>query len=65
VQPQDKTTCPSNAPVKGKATRKAGEVYHLPTASNYAKVKPNICFADQATAEKAGFHPPKKKDNAT
>lgn len=53
------TTCPTNAPVKGKATKKRGDIYHLPKTPDYSKVKPDICFKDAATAQQAGFRAPK------
>ncbi|BAY64948.1 hypothetical protein NIES22_50490 [Calothrix brevissima NIES-22] len=59
VKPQNETTCPSNAPIKGKATAKRGNIYHTAKFPDYAKVKPDICFKDTATAEKAGFTAPK------
>ena len=59
VKPQGETTCPSNAPIKGKVTKKRGNIYHGPKTPDYAKVKPDICFADVATAGKAGFSAPK------
>lgn len=60
VKPTDETTCPANAPVKGKVTKKRGNIYHVAKGPDYAKVKPEICFKDTATAEKAGFHAPKQ-----
>ncbi len=59
VKPQGETTCPSNAPIKGKVTQKRGNIYHTAKLPDYAKVKPDICFKDTATAEKAGFTAPK------
>ncbi|BAY21248.1 hypothetical protein NIES2100_09980 [Calothrix sp. NIES-2100] len=59
VKPQGETTCPSNAPIKGNITKKRGNIYHLAKSPDYAKVKPDICFKDTATAEKAGFRAPK------
>jgi predicted small lipoprotein YifL len=59
VTPQGATTCPGNALVKGVVTKKRGNIYHAPKSLDYEKVKPNICFADTATAEKAGFSIPK------
>jgi len=60
-KPQDETTCPGDAPVKGKLTKKRGDIYHLPNTRDYDNVKPDICFKDKATAEKAGFRAPKGK----
>ncbi|MEH1908447.1 sunset domain-containing protein [Nostoc sp.] len=59
VKPQSETTCPSDALVKGKITNKRGNIYHLPKTLDYEKVKPDICFKDPATAQKAGFRAPK------
>jgi hypothetical protein len=60
VAPQG-TACPKNAPVKGLVTAKRGNVYHGPKSPDYASKKPDICFKDQATAEKAGFKAPTAK----
>ncbi|MHC5672355.1 sunset domain-containing protein [Nostoc sp.] len=59
VKPQSETTCPSDALVKGKITKKRGNIYHLPKTLDYEKVKPDICFKDPATAQQAGFRAPK------
>jgi hypothetical protein len=59
VKPQDATTCPSNALIKGNITKKRGNIYHIAKSPDYAGVKPDICFKDTATAEKAGFRAPK------
>jgi hypothetical protein len=59
VLPTNETTCPKNAPVKGKTTVKRGNIYHVPKSPDYEKVKPDICFTDVATATKAGFRAPK------
>jgi len=59
VKPEGETTCPSDAPVKGKVTKKRGNIYHVPKTPNYDTTKPDICFKDKATAEKAGFRAPK------
>lgn len=54
------TTCPTNAPIKGNINNKTkAKLYHDAKAVNYDKVKPEICFADAATAKKAGFTAPK------
>jgi len=60
VKPQGETTCPSDAPVKGNITKKRGNIYHVAKSPDYNKTKPDICFKDQATAEKAGFRAPKQ-----
>ncbi|MEH2376189.1 sunset domain-containing protein [Nostoc sp.] len=59
VKPQNETTCPSDALVKGKITKKRGNIYHLPKTLDYDQVKPDICFKDPATAQQAGFRAPK------
>ncbi len=58
VTPQG-ATCPKNAPVKGKVTVKRGNIYQTAKSPDYGKLKPDICFADTATAQKAGFNAPK------
>lgn len=59
VKPQSETTCPTDALVKGKITKKRGNIYHIPKSLDYEKVKPDICFKDPATAQQAGFRAPK------
>ncbi len=59
VKPTGETTCPGNAPVKGEVTKKRGNIYRVAKSLDYQKVKPDICFKDTATAEKAGFSAPK------
>ena len=59
VKPQSATTCPNNAPVKGVATAKRGNIYRTAKSPDYKNVKPIICFTDVATAQKAGFSAPK------
>lgn len=49
------TDCPTNAPIKGNINKKQNKIFHEPKAENYKAVKPEICFADAATAQKAGF----------
>jgi len=53
------TTCPTNAPIKGNLNNKGNKIYHEAKAKGYQQVKPEICFADAATAKKAGFTAPK------
>lgn len=57
VAPQG-TTCPSDAPIKGVTSKKQGKLYHTTKYPDYSKVKPEKCFADVATAEKAGYKAP-------
>ncbi|MBD2604702.1 hypothetical protein H6G81_09205 [Scytonema hofmannii FACHB-248] len=59
VKPTNATTCPNDALVKGKVTKKRGNIYHIAKSLDYDKVKPDICFKDTLTAEKAGFKAPK------
>jgi hypothetical protein len=59
VKPENATTCPPNASVKGNVTKKRGELYFTTKFPDYKTVKPEICFKDTATAEKAGFRAPK------
>jgi len=59
VKPTGATTCPSNAPIKGLSVKKRGNIYHIAKSPDYAKVKPEVCFKDAATAQKAGFSAPK------
>lgn len=49
------TDCPANAPIKGNINKKQNKIFHEAKAKNYKEVKPEICFADVATAQKAGF----------
>ena len=58
VKPTDATTCPNNALVKGEVTKKRGNIYRIAKSLDYDKVKPDICFKDTLTAEKAGFKAP-------
>lgn len=53
------TTCPAKAPIKGNINNKGNKIYHEAKAKGFDKIKPEICFADAATAKKAGFVAPK------
>ena len=53
------TDCPTNAPIKGNLSKKGNQIYHDTKEASYKTVKPEICFADVATAQKAGFRAPK------
>jgi hypothetical protein len=57
----DGKNCPANAPIKAKEGKK-GKVYHQPDSSKYERIKPDTCFTDIATAQKAGFKPAKSKE---
>lgn len=53
------TTCPTSSPVKGVSSKKQGKVYHTATYPDYKTVKAEKCFADVASAQKAGYKAPK------
>ncbi len=55
VLPTNETDCPKDSPVKGKISKKRGEVYYLAQSKNYDRLKPDICFSTKENAEKAGF----------
>ncbi len=57
VEPKG-TECPANAAIKGNLNNKGKQIYHEAKAKGYKAVKPEICFADVATAKKAGFSAP-------
>lgn len=60
------TTCPPTAPIKGNINKKGNKTYHeASNAKGFDKIKPEICFADTATAQKAGFVAPKGANKAT
>ncbi len=63
VQPEGRN-CPSNAPIKGKTNQKGRQVFHTPGTPRYQRLKPEICFADAATAQKAGFRASKASKQA-
>jgi hypothetical protein len=46
-------TCPDLYPVKGNIS--SSKIYHLPNSPYYAKTKPELCFNNYLSAEKAGF----------
>ncbi len=45
--------CPDQYPVKGNIS--TSKIYHLPNSPYYAKTKPELCFNNYLSAEKAGF----------
>lgn len=53
------TTCPANASIKGVTNKKQGKVYFTTKFPDYKTLKAEKCFADAATAEKAGYKVPK------
>lgn len=59
------TTCPPTAPIKGNINKKGNKIYHEAKAKGFDKIKPEICFADTATAQKAGFVARKTAPKAT
>jgi len=48
--------CPESYPVKGKL---ASGIYHLPGGLNYARTRPDRCYADADAAEADGLRPAK------
>lgn len=59
VKPQG-TNCPADAPIKGNISKR-GKIYHETKFPDYKRVKPEVCFKDAATAEKAGYRKPQAK----
>jgi hypothetical protein len=55
VIPENEANCPSDAQIKGKISKKHGNIYYLTQSNNYDKIKPDICFVGIENAEKAGF----------
>ena len=53
------TTCPTGSPIKGVTAKKQGKVYHTTKDPDYKTVKAEKCFADIASAKKAGYKAPK------
>jgi hypothetical protein len=49
--------CPPAYPIKGNSK---SHIYHLPGGASYSATMPNICFADEAAAEAAGYRPTKR-----
>ncbi|GAB3586948.1 sunset domain-containing protein [Calidifontibacter terrae] len=50
--PDGSWNCPSWAPIKGNLS---SHIYHLPWQRFYSKTKPEMCFATEAAAIKAGY----------
>jgi uncharacterized lipoprotein YehR (DUF1307 family) len=50
--------CPKDAPIKALTTKKRGKIYHDKKYPDYKKAKPETCFKDVASAEKAGYKKP-------
>ena len=56
VEPDADGECPSTHPIKAKMT---SGIYHVPGGANYARTKPDRCYADAAAAEADGLRPSK------
>ena len=52
-------SCPANLPVKGNVRRDGTRIYHLPQEGEYARTHAELCFANAAAAEAAGFRAPR------
>ncbi|AJT41840.1 hypothetical protein [Psychromicrobium lacuslunae] len=52
AKPISKNSCPSWAPIKG---NKQSHIYHLPGQRFYKATNPELCFATEAAAVKAGY----------
>ncbi len=49
------TNCPSNSPIKAVNSKKLGKIALTAKSPAYNKTKPDQCFPDVASAEKAGY----------
>jgi hypothetical protein len=56
VEPDADGGCPSTHPIKAKL---ASGIYHSPGGLNYARTKPDRCYADEAAAAADGLRPSK------
>ena len=56
VAPNADGSCPSTHPIKAKL---ASGIYHSPGGLNYARTKPDRCYADEAAAAADGLRPSK------
>lgn len=55
VVPKDEWNCPASHPIKGNLTTRTGEcIYHLTGGAFYGKTKPELCFASEEEATRAG-----------
>ena len=52
VEANEDGSVPPTHPIKAKA---ASRIYHLPGMVNYARTKPDRCYADEAAAAADGF----------
>ena len=56
VEPNADGSCPPTHPIKAKL---ASGIYHVPGGVNYARTKPDRCYADEAAAAADGLRPSK------
>jgi hypothetical protein len=56
VEPNADGRCPPTHPIKAKL---ASGIYHSPGGANYARTKPDRCYADEAAAVADGLRPSK------
>ena len=47
--------CPPGFEIKGNRSRNGDLLYHTPASNNFARTKPEACFATEEDAEAAGF----------
>lgn len=52
----DEHGCPAEFPIKG---NQDSHIYHMPGESSYERTIPEICFADEQTAQSMGYRPRK------
>ncbi|NYE95412.1 hypothetical protein FHU41_001662 [Psychromicrobium silvestre] len=52
AKPISKNSCPAWAPIKG---NKSSHIYHLPGQRFYKVTNPELCFANETAAVKAGY----------
>ena len=57
VEPESETTCPAGFPVKGNVRPNGDKLYHVPGQASYGRTHPERCFATEAGARNAGYHP--------
>ncbi|MEO7587218.1 MAG: hypothetical protein ABIS84_04240 [Arachnia sp.] len=57
VPPISRNSCPASAPIKGNAD---SGIYHKPGQQFYARTNPEVCFATDADAVRAGFRKSKR-----
>ncbi|RMB58176.1 hypothetical protein EAX62_13245 [Tessaracoccus antarcticus] len=57
VAPISRNSCPASAPIKGNAD---SGIYHKPGQQFYARTNPEVCFASDSDAVRAGFRKSKR-----